>query len=94
MIDCRGVRRDPEIGAGPLLRHLLDDGLAQIDPLRLGLVTDRSGRIVSRAGTTSRVLQAIGPAARAALWEITAIPDIRSQTARIAAELSHSPARS
>ncbi|TKD21711.1 FAD-dependent oxidoreductase [Rhodobacter capsulatus] len=94
VIDCRGVRRDPEIGAGPLLRHLLDDGLAQIDPLRLGLVTDRSGRLVTLAGKTSQVLQAIGPAARAALWEITAIPDIRTQTARIAAELSQVPAPS
>lgn len=94
VIDCRGLRRDPENGAGPLLRHLLDDGLAQIDPLRLGLLTDRSGRLINRAGVASRVLQAIGPAARAALWEITAIPDIRTQTARIAAELSHSPAQS
>jgi len=94
VIDCRGVRRDPEIGASPLLHNLLKDGLAQIDPLRLGLVTDRSGRIVTLAGETSRVLQAIGPAARAALWEITAIPDIRTQTARIATELSRTAANS
>jgi uncharacterized NAD(P)/FAD-binding protein YdhS len=35
----------------------------------------------------SRRLYAIGPCARGALWEITAIPDIRQQTFRLAREV-------
>jgi uncharacterized NAD(P)/FAD-binding protein YdhS len=30
----------------------------------------------------------MGPASRAAFWEITAIPDIRAQAARVAARLT------
>jgi uncharacterized NAD(P)/FAD-binding protein YdhS len=88
VIDCRGIRRDPELHAGPLLRSLLDTGAARIDPLRLGIEVDRNCRVVGAAGAASRRLYAIGPASRAALWEITAIPDIREQAGRLSAELA------
>lgn len=88
VIDCRGIRRDPEANASPLIAGLLADGLARIDPLRIGLDTDRQGRLIDAAGQVSRLVQAVGPASRAALWEITAIPDIRTQCADLAARLA------
>lgn len=86
--DCRGIRRDPEAHATPLLRNLLADGLARIDPLRIGLETDRQAALVNARGIASPIIHAVGPAARAALWEITAVPDIRTQCAELASKLT------
>ncbi|WP_151719045.1 FAD/NAD(P)-binding protein [Gemmobacter serpentinus] len=88
VIDCRGIRRDPEAHATPLVQNLLADGLARIDPLRIGLETDRQAALVDARGLASPIIHAVGPTARAALWEITAVPDIRSQCAELAARLT------
>ena len=88
VIDCRGIRRDPESHASPLMADLLARGHARIDPLRVGLDVNGDCRVLDRAGTPSQRLYAIGPASRAAFWEITAIPDIREQVAGLAAELA------
>jgi uncharacterized NAD(P)/FAD-binding protein YdhS len=87
-IDCRGIRRDPETDSAPVIRDLLGRGLARLDPLRLGLDTTPGARLVARGGVASRRIYAIGPCARGALWEITAIPDIRLQCADLARALS------
>ena len=88
VIDCRGIRRDPVAHATPLVQNLLADGLARIDPLRIGLETDRQAALVDARGLASPIIHAVGPTARAALWEITAVPDIRSQCAELAARLT------
>ncbi|WP_035744023.1 FAD/NAD(P)-binding protein [Haematobacter missouriensis] len=85
VIDCRGIRRDPERSASPLVAELLRSGLARIDPLRLGLDVTLQGAVIARDGTVSQKIHAAGPPSRAALWEITAIPDIREQVTRLAA---------
>lgn len=84
VIDCRGVRRDPERHATPLVASLLAAGTARIDPLRLGLDVTPDCAVRSSSGSASERLFALGPASRAAFWEITAIPDIRSQAALLA----------
>ncbi|GAB1478966.1 FAD/NAD(P)-binding protein [Paracoccaceae bacterium] len=88
VIDCRGIRRDPETHASPLMADLLARGHARIDPLRIGLDITGDCRVIDRAGSPSQRLYAIGPASRAAFWEITAIPDIREQAARLATGLA------
>lgn len=88
VFDCRGIRRDPEANATPLLRNLLQDGLGRIDPLRIGLETDRQAALVNARGVASPIIHAVGPTARAALWEITAVPDIRTQCAELATRLT------
>lgn len=88
IIDCRGIRRDPEQHASPLVANLLAQGLARIDPLRIGLEVDDQGRLIRRDGSVSPRVQTIGPASRAAFWEITAIPDIREQVAGLARSLA------
>lgn len=84
--DGRGLLRDPEAHATPLMRHLIADGLARIDPLRIGLDVAPDGRVLPGA----LPLYAIGPAARSASWEALAIVDIRAQaetlTRRLTAE--------
>lgn len=87
VIDCRGIRRDPVLHAAPVIRDLLERQAARLDPLRLGLDTTADAEVIDASGTPSTRLFAIGPAARGALWEITAIPDIREQTFRLAREV-------
>lgn len=84
VIDCRGVRRDPELHASALVADLLKEGAARIDALRIGLDVDGQGRLLRPDGSASARVYTIGPASRAAFWEITAIPDIREQVAQLA----------
>jgi uncharacterized NAD(P)/FAD-binding protein YdhS len=87
IIDCRGIRRDPEENATPVVASLLRDGRARIDPLRLGLDVSPEAALLDCHGVPSTRIFAIGPASRAAFWEITAIPDIRDQTAQLSKQL-------
>ncbi|MGY6634194.1 MAG: FAD/NAD(P)-binding protein [Alkalilacustris sp.] len=87
VVDCRGIRRDPEHHAAPVIRQMLRDGLAHVDPLRLGIVVDAQARVLRPDGTVLPGTHAIGPVSRSAFWEITAIPDIRVQAAWLAGTL-------
>jgi uncharacterized NAD(P)/FAD-binding protein YdhS len=50
-----------------------------MDPLRLGLELDASGRVLHADGTPDPALFVLGPPARAAFWETIAVPDIRKR---------------
>ncbi|GAA0283875.1 FAD/NAD(P)-binding protein [Rhodovulum strictum] len=84
VFDCRGVRRDPDRHSVPVIRNLIAEGLASLDPLRLGIVVDARARVLRPDGTALSGVFAIGPVSRSAFWEITAIPDIRVQVAGLA----------
>lgn len=88
ILDCRGIRRDPNRNALPPIAGLLDHGAARIDPLAIGLDVTDSCQVVDQTGRASSRLYAIGPVSRAAFWEITAIPDIRVQTQALAQRLA------
>jgi uncharacterized NAD(P)/FAD-binding protein YdhS len=78
VINCTGP--DASIARGhPLLRGLLEAGLAQPDALGLGLATDAEGALLDAAGHVSEGLFTLGPLRRGDLWESTAIPEIRVQ---------------
>jgi uncharacterized NAD(P)/FAD-binding protein YdhS len=85
VVDCTGPETDCERTRDPLLRSLLDQGLARPDPLRLGLDVTPEGALI---GPASGRLFAVGPLTRAALWEITAVPEIRRQAAALALRLT------
>ena len=87
IIDCRGTRREPSDDDAPPIGALLATGKARIDPLRLGIDVDGACRVIDAEGRATPRLLAIGPVSRGAFWEITAIPDIRLQVARVAARL-------
>lgn len=88
VVDCRGIRRDPEENAAPLISDLLSQGAARLDPLRIGLDVSLDCHLLDRAGRASDRVFVVGPASRAAFWEITAIPDIRQQTVDLAGMLA------
>lgn len=88
IIDCRGIRNDPERNATPLMADLLARGKARVDPLHIGLDVTTDCRLIDAQGRVSDRVMAIGPVSRAAFWEITAIPDIREQVATRAAAIT------
>lgn len=76
-----------QTSADPLVRSLLDGGLARADALELGLDADSELTVLEPDGSRGG-LYAIGPMVRGVLWECTAVPDIRVQAARLAATLT------
>ena len=72
----------------PLLRSLLDQGLARPDPLDLGLHVDGQQRMLDAAGRAHADAHVLGALARGSRFECTAMPEIRSTAAAIAQELA------
>lgn len=86
VLDARGLRWNPSLS--PLLAQLLAQGTIRVGPLGLGLDLSAESAVIGADGRSSDRIWSIGPPARAAFWEITAIPDIREQAARLAAHLA------
>lgn len=90
LINCSGPQADYARVRDPLVRRLLDRGIVHPDPLGLGLEVDGDLALVGASGP-SRRLFALGPPTKGAFWEITAVPDIRTQVAGFAAWLAGQP---
>ena len=88
VINCTGPAGDIARGGQPLLAALVARGVARADPHRLGLDIDAQARLVGADGAASPHLYAVGPITRGAIWEITAVPDIRRQVWDLARTLS------
>jgi uncharacterized NAD(P)/FAD-binding protein YdhS len=78
VINCTGPGGRFDQTALPLIADLRAKGLARADALGLGLDT-LGGAVVGAAGDISDRLYALGPLAKAAWWEITAVPEITIQ---------------
>lgn len=72
----------------PLLRSLLDQGLARPDPLDLGLHVDGQQRMLDAAGRAHADAHVLGALARGSRFECIAMPEIRSTAAAIVRELA------
>jgi uncharacterized NAD(P)/FAD-binding protein YdhS len=86
--DCTGITSDLSTGTNPVVRSLIDRGLARPDPLHIGLDVTEGCAIVRADGQPSERLFAIGPLTRGAFFEIEAVPDIRVQCAMLARNLT------
>ena len=91
LINATGPGTDLTRTTDPLLRDLLDRGLARLDPLRLGLDASLDGAVLDAAGTPSTTLFTLGPPLRGIRYETTAIPEIRDQAAALAGLLTAAP---
>ncbi len=76
VFDCTGFRPDLD---QPLIKRLIDTGLARKDAHGLGLAVEPNGQVLGRGGEQSQGLFAIGPLCQGTLWEITAVPEIVRQ---------------
>ena len=88
VVNCAGPGCDYDRIGHPLVRALLDTGLARPDELRLGLDVTATCALRDRRGGISRRLFAMGPVTKAAFWEITAVPDIRRQCEAVAEHIA------
>jgi len=86
--DCTGIVKDVSIGSIAAVRSLTDRGLARADALRLGVDVTPDCAIVDASGKPSATLYAVGPLTRGTFFEIDAVPDIRTQSARLAQRLT------
>ena len=83
VVNCTGPLHALERTTDPLLRGLIDSGAVGLDPLGIGLRLEAGAKV---AGTER--LWAMGALTKGHYWEIIAVPDIRHQAARIAAEIA------
>ncbi len=88
VVNCAGPGADYDRIPDPLIRGLLRDGVIRPDPLRLGLDVTGNCALLNREGAISRRLFAIGPVTKGTFWEMTAVPDIRRQTEKLAEYLA------
>jgi uncharacterized NAD(P)/FAD-binding protein YdhS len=93
VVNCTGPDPDVRNSTDPLLAALLASGAIRGGPCSLGIDVDESGAVISRAGTPSRVLFALGPLRRGRLYETTAVPEIRGQAIDLARRLGATLAR-
>ena len=87
LINATGPATDITSTSDPLLRGLLDAGLATPDPLGLGLQAGADGALLNVSGRPSGTLFTLGPPLRGQLYETTAVPEIRDQAAALAGRL-------
>jgi uncharacterized NAD(P)/FAD-binding protein YdhS len=88
VINCTGPASDYRRIDDSLVRNLLKRGLVRPDPLGLGLETDRELHLLDSDGQPSDRLFAAGPMTKGEAWEITAVPDLRTQAAALADRLA------
>jgi uncharacterized NAD(P)/FAD-binding protein YdhS len=84
VINCTGPLADVAGSRIPLIRRLVETGLARADPDGLGLDVDEECRVRDVDGAGQDELYAVGPMTRGAFWEVTSVPDIRLQAAEVA----------
>ena len=82
-VNCTGPLGSISESRDPLLARLFEAGLARPDSLDLGLEVDEQTRIAG-----AERAWAVGPLTKGRYWEITAVPDIRGQVARVANDIA------
>jgi len=69
LINATGPAADVTATTDPLLRGLLDSGLARPDSLRLGIEADARRALLNVSGTPSDIVVTLGPPLRGQLYE-------------------------
>lgn len=88
VINCTGPGCDVGISRNPLLQNLLAAGTVRPGFARMGLDVTAHSQVIDSRGRPLRNLYALGPMTRGAFWEITAVPEIRTQTVQLAEVLA------
>lgn len=85
VVNCTGPTTDIDCYPGGFGRKLLERGLVRRDRLGLGIETTADGRVIDAAGHTEQTFVAVGALRRGALYESTAIPELRAQAEAVSA---------
>jgi uncharacterized NAD(P)/FAD-binding protein YdhS len=84
VINCTGPGIHYRRSTHPILRPLLNSGNLCDDALGLGLLTDAVGRAIKADGGVHPNLLIAGTLRKSTLWESTAVPELRQQSAAVA----------
>jgi uncharacterized NAD(P)/FAD-binding protein YdhS len=84
VINCTGPDGDYTRNGNPLVQSLLQQGLAAVHELRIGLRTSPEGELLGASGEASPGLLTLGPPRSGDLFETTAIPEISAQAPKLA----------
>ncbi len=89
VINCMGPSPDITRSANPIVRSLLDQGLARPDSHRLGFDVDDRFRLRDTHGMAAQELRAVGPLTRGVFWEVIGVPELSNHCRRLADQLAH-----
>lgn len=87
VIRATGLDTDIVRTTHPLVSHLVDAGLLVADPHGLGAEVGDDLQVLDRHRAPVRGLYCLGPLLRGHLWEITAVPELRTAAAALATTL-------
>ncbi len=87
IISCTGIQESYTNSPRPLIRSLMDKGLARANDLGMGFGTDGQGALMDANMSPSSVFFTLGPPRRGELFETTAVPEIRVQAEALAHHL-------
>ena len=79
LINCMGPSFSIHAARNPLIHALLSRGMVSVDPLDLGFAVSTSLALQETPEKISSLLYTLGPPARGAAWECSAVPEIRKQ---------------
>ena len=88
LVNCTGMER-AGVAHSPLLQQMVTDEMIGTDSLGLGIRVDAQSHVLTRNGQAQPSLFAVGALTAGQFWEITAVPDIRVQTRKVAEKLEH-----
>lgn len=87
VVNCTGPAPSNCAAANPAVGSLLVDGWLRPDELGLGIETVGDGNAIDRQGNEVPDLLVVGTLRKPALWESTAVPELRGQAAVVADRL-------
>ena len=91
VINCTGIQDNFFHSCRPLIRTLVEKGMAKPHPLGVGLETDELGALLNAEGEVSSSLFTLGPPRSGHLLETTAVPELRVQARALAQRLLNAP---
>jgi uncharacterized NAD(P)/FAD-binding protein YdhS len=88
LVNCMGPSPDITRSGNPVIRDLLDQGLARPDAHRLGFDVADDFCLLGRNGTPTPELRAVGPLTRGVFWEVIGVPELSDHCHRLAVQLA------
>lgn len=87
VINCTGPAASNSAESNPAIGSLLVHGWVRPDVLSLGLETTADGEVVDASGEAAADLFVVGTLRKFAVWESTAVPELRVQAAQVGARV-------
>lgn len=91
IVNCTGPAPSNSVSANPAIGSLLVDGWLKPDELGLGVETAADGAAIGRDGREAADLLVVGTLRKPAVWESTAVPELRAQAAVVAQRIIERP---